>query len=208
MKKKKKKTRGDNSLISPLSLQVLSTWELLTGEGPVQRVSWAFPLKTSSKQLINSDKPNSLKGPSGPYSDIILPLGHISFSVRPRSGGGCHLILANHWNVSLFVAFSNQVLHLPILFPLRSWHIPCDSVTPSGRAQLCPTLCDTLGYSLPGSSIHGILQARILAWVAISSFRGIFPTQGPNPRTPHWRVDFFATESTWEALKLKDLPPN
>ena len=95
-KKKKKKTRGDNSLISPLSLQVLSTWELLTGEGPVQRVSWAFPLKTSSKQLINSDKPNSLKGPSGPYSDIILPLGHISFSVRPRSGGGCHLILANH----------------------------------------------------------------------------------------------------------------
>ena len=40
-KKKKKKnkttTRGDNSLISPLSLQVLSTWELLTGEGPVQR---------------------------------------------------------------------------------------------------------------------------------------------------------------------------
>ena len=76
------------------------------------------------------------------------------------------------------------------------------------KAQLCPTLCDTLGYSLPGSSIHGILQARILAWVAISSFRGIFPTQGPNPRTPHWRVDFFATESTWEALKLKDLPPN
>ena len=36
-KKNKTTTRGDNSLISPLSLQVLSTWELLTGEGPVQR---------------------------------------------------------------------------------------------------------------------------------------------------------------------------
>ena len=34
--------------------------------------------------------------------------------------------------------------------------------------QLCPTLCDPMDYSLPGSSIHGILQARILEWVAIS----------------------------------------
>ena len=29
-------------------------------------------------------------------------------------------------------------------------------------AQLCPTLCDTMGYSLPGSSVHGTLQAKIL----------------------------------------------
>ena len=34
-------------------------------------------------------------------------------------------------------------------------------------AQLCPTLCDPLDCSLPGSSVHGILQARILEWVAI-----------------------------------------
>ena len=39
-------------------------------------------------------------------------------------------------------------------------------------AQLCPTLCDPMDYSLPGSSVHGILQARILEWVAISSSRG------------------------------------
>ena len=38
--------------------------------------------------------------------------------------------------------------------------------------QLCPTLCDLTDCSLPGSSVHGILQARILEWVAISSFRG------------------------------------
>ena len=38
--------------------------------------------------------------------------------------------------------------------------------------QLCPTFCDPLDYSLPGSSIHGILQARILEWVAISFSRG------------------------------------
>ena len=34
-------------------------------------------------------------------------------------------------------------------------------------AKSCPTLCDPMDCSLPGSSVHGILQARILAWVAI-----------------------------------------
>ena len=34
-------------------------------------------------------------------------------------------------------------------------------------AQLCPTLCNPMDGSLPGSSVHGILQARILGWVAI-----------------------------------------
>ena len=34
--------------------------------------------------------------------------------------------------------------------------------------QLCLTLCDPMDCSLPGSSIHGIFQARILEWVAIS----------------------------------------
>ena len=38
--------------------------------------------------------------------------------------------------------------------------------------QLCPTLCDPMDCCLPGSSVHGILQARILEWVAILSFRG------------------------------------
>ena len=39
-------------------------------------------------------------------------------------------------------------------------------------AMLCLTLCDPLDCSLPGSSVHGILQARILEWVAMPSFRG------------------------------------
>ena len=41
--------------------------------------------------------------------------------------------------------------------------------------------------SLPGSSVPGILQARILEWVAISFFKEIFPTQGWNPGLPHCR---------------------
>ena len=35
-------------------------------------------------------------------------------------------------------------------------------------AHSCLTLCDAVDCSLPGSTVHGILQARVLAWVAIS----------------------------------------
>ena len=41
-------------------------------------------------------------------------------------------------------------------------------------AQLCLTLCDPMGCSLPGSSVHGILPARILEWAAISFSRDIY----------------------------------
>ena len=38
-------------------------------------------------------------------------------------------------------------------------------------AQSCPTLCDPMDCSPPGSSLHGILQARVLEWVAIAFSR-------------------------------------
>ena len=41
-------------------------------------------------------------------------------------------------------------------------------------AQSCPTVCDPMDCNPPGSSVHGILQARILEWVAISFSRGSF----------------------------------
>ena len=42
----------------------------------------------------------------------------------------------------------------------------------SEAAQLCPTLCDPMDSSLSGSSVHGIFQARVLEWIAISFSRG------------------------------------
>ena len=47
--------------------------------------------------------------------------------------------------------------------------------------QLHLTLCDSMDFRPPGSSVHGILQAKILEWVTMPSSRGIFPTQGSNP---------------------------
>ena len=75
-------------------------------------------------------------------------------------------------------------------------------------AQSCPTLCDSHGlYSLPGSSVHGILQARILEWVAISSSMG--SSKPKNQTHISWvscigrRVLYHCT--TWEPPRLKKM---
>ena len=38
--------------------------------------------------------------------------------------------------------------------------------------QSCPSLCDPMDYNMPSSSVHGIVQGRILEWVAMPSSRG------------------------------------
>ena len=53
-------------------------------------------------------------------------------------------------------------------------------------AQSCPTLCHLMDCSLPGSSVHGISQAKILEWVAFPS-PGDLPMQGSNPSLLHCR---------------------
>ena len=50
-------------------------------------------------------------------------------------------------------------------------------------AQLCPTLCDPINCSLPGSPVLGISQAIILEWVAISYSRDL-PDPGIEPKSP------------------------
>ena len=46
--------------------------------------------------------------------------------------------------------------------------------------QSCPALCDPMDCSLPSSSVHGILLAKILEWVCYALLQGIFLTQGLN----------------------------
>ena len=74
----------------------------------------------------------------------------------------------------------------PILAETWGWAVPC-LIT-----QSCPTVCDPLDCSPQGSSVHGILQARILEWVAIFLLQGIFLTQGlnlPSLHLGHWQVN-------------------
>ena len=59
--------------------------------------------------------------------------------------------------------------------------------------QLCPTLCDPMDCSPPGSFVHGILQARILEWVAIPS-AGDLPDPGIKPTFPALQADSLPSE--------------
>ena len=69
---------------------------------------------------------------------------------------------------SLFLGDLRHLINLP-----RSW---LSHNTPMRvqalKAQLCPTLCDPIDCSLPGFSVHGISQVRLLEWIAISFSRG------------------------------------
>ena len=55
--------------------------------------------------------------------------------------------------------------------PLLLLAFPCECVR-AKSIQLCPTLCDPVDCSPPGSSVHGILQARIVDWVPVPFSRG------------------------------------
>ena len=70
------------------------------------------------------------------------------------------------------------------------------------RTQLCLILCDSMDCSPPGSSVYGNFQARLLEWVAVSSSRGFFPTQGSNPRLLYFLLgrQILYPSATGEAL--------
>ena len=73
------------------------------------------------------------------------------------------------------------------------------SLSVSSVTQSCPTLCGPMDWSLPDSSVYGILQARILEWVAISFSRG---SSRPRDRTQvsHIAGRHFNLWATKEAL--------
>ena len=80
-----------------------------------------------------------------------------------------------------------------------------ESESESEVAQSCPTLFDPMDGSLPGSSIHGIFQARILEWAAISFSRG---SSQPRDRTrvsciADRRFTVWATRETYNQSSYK-----
>ena len=92
------------------------------------------------------------------------------------------------------ICLKNMTVALHMLLDYTGLRCPC-------CYGLVIKLWDPMDCSPPGSSIHGISQARILEWVAISSSRGIFPIQRLNPHfllgrwiLYHWVI--------WEAPKV------
>ena len=87
----------------------------------------------------------------------------------------CEVAKSRTWLSDLHFHFHPaQKLSINYHLPLHLHHCFYYSCVLCLVAQSCPTLCDSMDCSPPGSTVHGILQARILEWVA-------FPTPGELP---------------------------
>ena len=103
--------------------------------------------------------------------------------------GGCHCVEGCGLTGGLFIFIENGAN-------------TSSSAAAAMWLQSCPILCDPIDHSPPGSSVHGILQARILEWVAMPSSR---VSSRPKDQTCISYVSslaggFFTTSTNWEAL--------
>ena len=115
-----------------------------------------------------------------------------------------------HWNalesllkISLLCITNIYTFFFWIPYSVSLIHVPAKLI------QSCPALCDFMDCSPPGSSLHGILQARILEWVAMPSSRGSsWPRVGACLSFKFLALaGFFTSSTTREALHVY-LHPN
>ena len=122
-------------------------------------------------------------------------MGRIDFFKTPRSMSTIKNIVPPLGKIYLVVLAS--FLQWPyISFPLN-WPV----LVRAKSLQSCPTLCYPMGSSPPGCSVHGVLQARILEWVAMPSSRGFSrPRDGTQLSSFVLVVRFFNTSTNGKAL--------
>ena len=82
--------------------------------------------------------------------------------IFPTQGSNPHLLHLLHW----------QGGSLPPVPPQKPKYLYTIHKSESEVSQSCPTLCDPMDCSLPGSSTHGIFKARVLEWGAVFFSRG------------------------------------
>ena len=112
--------------------------------------------------------------------DVVSCIVSRFFMLNPQGFAGAVsfswmlLIPLSVWHLLLTsqMKFEN-CLYYGILLTISLYYISCYLIS-----QSCLTLCDPLIYSLPGFFVHGIFQAGILEWVAISFSRGSLPKDG------------------------------
>ena len=120
-------------------------------------------------------------------------LGHGLQEVWHLGHVGSAVVVPRFWNTGLVVMAHGPscsgacgiFLNQGSKFCLRHWQTNSLPLSYQGSpaclgAQSCPNLCDPIDHSPPGSSVHGILQARMLEWIAISFCRG---SSQPRDRT-------------------------
>ena len=102
-------------------------------------------------------------------------------------GWGPHLQLVSgktHTLMGCVRFYEKRLYHCWLALRAEGWSMTVSADGPQGsggvRAQLCLTLCDPMDCSPSSSSVHGVFQARILEWVAISYSRGSSPPRDWN----------------------------
>ena len=130
---------------------------------------WSWVPYTSVFQLKSQSVSCSV------MSDCLQPLEPTSLlcpwgSPDKNTGVGCDFLL---WGIFLTQGSNPGILHCrQILYHLSCQGSPYVFLLHAESLQSCPALCDLMDCSPPGSSVHGIFQARILKWVAMPSSRG------------------------------------
>ena len=132
----------------------------------------------------------------------------VSLFVSSSLGALCRIELRA--NCTLGLQFTIKGLPPPKGICMRTFYLACNS--PYGiftvvcmcakSLQSCLTLSNPMDYFPPGSSVHGIFQARILEWVAISSSRDLSNSgiKLVSLRSPALAGGFVTTSTTWEAF--------
>ena len=179
----------------------------------VKRSTWSYI--TAKGQSLGSSK-----GQPRARQSCFFPLLYFAFShYNAYSWISCHVLfkpfcIIMHIHEHLVMYWQN-VVHRRRERQTTSVFLPWEPhESESEVAQSCPTLCDPMDCSLPGSSVYGIHQARILEWITVPFSRGIFPTQRLNPDLPHWRwiIYIWATKAclmgmpAWACSALEFIP--
>ena len=196
-------------------------------EGPghswVRGYAQGLLLRVSQGCVTVSDGPHSCLdsclGKTPPPSSVSLLTKFISLQTWDRASASSRTLAEGHPYSRLYSRPPHrQVIWLfifsrperePNILKLQSTQIVLGE-SESEVAQSCPTLCDPVDCILPGSSVHGILQARILEWVAISFSRG-----SSQPRDQTWvshiagrRFNLWATREAPKGDIISPLPYN
>ena len=128
-----------------------------------------------------------------------------------RIGNTCTPVADSCWCVAKPIQYCKKscdalcgIAHSTSTAPLRSKLLDCMCILMHTHAQLRPTLCNAMDCYQLDPSVHGILQVRILEWVAISSSRG---SSWPRDWTQASCVSCMGRQilyhcGTWEALRL------
>ena len=147
-------------------------------------ISWSLPKFMSFKLLVI---------PSNNQESFILVEGSVQKRTETNTINYAQLIFdwsgkIVHYEKRAFLAIVLEQLDVSMLV-----------------AQSCPTLCDPMDWGLPGSSFHGVFQARILEWIAIPLSRGL---SWPRDRTWVSRIagrlfTVWATREDWISIGKK-----